>query len=178
MKYITILLAVMTLLSFGFSNKEAEPLYNKINSQTPAKKLLKSSTDFQADLNGGEEVPPVKTKAQGEATFNLSKDGDSIHYKITVSNLENVNMAHIHQGAFGKNGPIVVWLYPSEPSAKLISGKTDGVLAEGAITSANLAGPLKGKTITDLLNDIKSGNAYVNVHTLQNAAGEIRGQIK
>jgi len=174
MKYTMILVSFMTLLFFGFSNKEAQPAYN----QAPKENLLKSSTNFQAHLNGSAEVPSVKTKAQGEATFKLSKDGESIHFKITVSNIENVNMAHIHEGASGADGPIVVWLYPSAPPANLISGKTNGVLAEGTITNANLDGPLKGKSITDLLNDIKSGDAYVNVHTMQNPAGEIRGQIK
>ena len=66
----------------------------------------------------------------------------------------------------------------SSPPAKLILGKSNGVLAEGTITSANLTGPLAGKTIKDLINVMRSGNAYVNVHTKQNPAGEIRGQIK
>ena len=178
MKYIAILLSFMLLLFFGFSNKEVKPSHNQKNKQTTTENLIKSSDNFQAYLSGKKEVPPVNTKAQGKATFNLGKNGDSIHYKITVSNLENVNMAHIHEGASGSDGPIVVWLYPSAPPAKLISGITNGVLIEGTITSANLVGPLKGKTISDLMKDIKSGKAYVNVHTMQNPAGEIRGQIK
>jgi len=36
---------------------------------------------------------------------------------------------------------------------------------------------LAGMTLRDLLNEIKDGNAYVNVHTTQNPAGEIRGQL-
>ena len=178
MKYPAALLSIMILLLFGFSYKEAQPAHNQINKQATAENLLKSSDNFKANLIGKEEVPPVMTKAQGEAVFNLGKNDKSIHYKITVSDLENVNMAHIHEGAYGSDGPIVVWLYPAAPPAKLISGKTNGVLVEGTITSENLAGPLKGKTLKDLINVIKSGNAYVNVHTLQNPAGEIRGQIK
>jgi CHRD domain len=178
MKYFAILLSLLTLLLLGFSNIEVKPVSSQLNKQDPAENLLKSSTNFRAHLDGKEQVPPADTKAQGEATFTLSKDGDSIHYKITVANIENVTMAHIHEGATGANGPVEVWLYPSAPPPKLIPGKSNGVLAEGTITSANLVGPLEGKSLTDLLNDIKSGKAYVNVHTSEYPGGEIRGQIK
>jgi hypothetical protein len=43
--------------------------------------------------------------------------------------------------------------------------------------STDLQGPLAGKQIFDLVNIIKNGQAYVNVHTDQNQNGEIRGQI-
>ncbi|MFZ0455653.1 MAG: CHRD domain-containing protein [Ignavibacteriaceae bacterium] len=180
MKYLVFFASILILLFFGFSYKEVKPENNQLNKQSSAENLIKSSTNFKAHLSGSEEVPPVKTKAHGEAAFKLSKDGKSIHYKITVANLEDVNMAHIHQGAAGADGPIVVWLYPGPgtPSAKLIPGKTNGVLAEGTITEANLTGPLADSSMSSLLKDIKSGNAYVNVHTKQNPAGEIRGQIK
>ena len=178
MKYMTLLLSMAVLLLFGFSINESNSFSNRINKKNTAENLFKSSDSFHAHLDGKEQVPPAKTKAQGEAVFTLSKDGDSIHYKITVANIENVTMAHIHEEVAGANGPVVVWLYPSAPPPKLIPGKTNGVLAEGTITSASLAGPLEGKSITDLLNDIKSGKAYVNVHTSQYPGGEIRGQIK
>lgn len=51
-------------------------------------------------------------------------------------------------------------------------------VVRGVLTSRNLVGPLKGKTIRDLIREIKKGNAYVNAHTIQNPDGEIRGQIK
>jgi hypothetical protein len=49
--------------------------------------------------------------------------------------------------------------------------------AHGNLRADNLEGPLAGKQITDLIKMIKDGNAYVNVHTVQNPNGEIRGQI-
>ena len=132
---------------------------------------------FTAKLSGGEEVPSVTTQAQGEATFNVSSDGSSIRYKLVRSNIENVTMAHIHQGAKGAAGPVVAWLYPATPPAVLIPGRSDGVLMEGTITASNLVGPLEGHPLSDLINEMKAGNTYVNIHTSQHAGGETRGQI-
>jgi hypothetical protein len=50
-------------------------------------------------------------------------------------------------------------------------------MGKGKITSSDLQGPLAGKQISDLVDLMKSGGAYVNVHTNQNQNGEIRGQI-
>jgi len=140
--------------------------------------LVNAQTRFHATLNGSEAVPAVTTPAHGTATFVLSKSGDSLSYTLSVSDIENVTMAHIHIGPPGKEGPVAAWLYPSKPPAVTKVGKFSGVLAKGTITAADLAGPLKGKTVSDLVSDIKDGNAYVNVHTTAHPGGEIRGQIK
>jgi hypothetical protein len=50
-------------------------------------------------------------------------------------------------------------------------------MGNGKITSADLQGPLAGKQMSDLVNIMKNGGAYVNVHSQQNQNGEIRGQI-
>ena len=52
-----------------------------------------------------------------------------------------------------------------------------GPLTQGKFIAADLKGPLAGKTLSDLVNMIKNGDAYVNVHTTQNPEGEIRGQL-
>jgi hypothetical protein len=128
---------------------------------------------FTATMTGNEEVPPKNTKATGTATFVSSTDGSSVAYKIQVANIKGVTMAHIHSGDIGKNGPIVVTLFKSASP----TGTMNGLLSQGTITSANLEGPLKGKTISDLIRLINDGTAYANVHTEQNPKGEIRGQI-
>lgn len=128
---------------------------------------------FTATMTGGEEVPPKNTKATGSAKFVSSSDGNSMTYRIRVVNINGVTMAHIHSGDIGKNGPIVVTLFKSAAP----TGPMNGPLSQGTITSANLQGPLKGKTISDLVKLINDGKAYANVHTQQNPQGEIRGQI-
>ncbi len=133
---------------------------------------------FTANLSGDEEVPPIDTPARGNATFELNDNGTMLHYRLMVENITNVTMAHIHMAPFGQNGSIVAWLYPNAPPAVLIPGRFDGLLAEGNITSANLTGPLAGKSFDILMESIMNETAYVNVHTDRYPAGEIRGQIK
>ena len=117
--------------------------------------------------NGSQEVPPRDTKGQAQAIFHLSKDGDSLAYKLIASNIDNVFMSHIHMEAPGANGPIVVWLYPSTAPVPgpFGAGRTNGLLAEGTITAADLVGPLAGHPLADLVTAMSTGHAYVNLHT-------------
>jgi hypothetical protein len=139
---------------------------------------------FTTHLSGREEVPVRDTKAQGQAIFRFN-GSDSLDFKLIVANIENVTQAHIHCGAFGSNGPIVVWLYPPAPPAQLIPGRSQGVLAAGTITAANVIprtpgdGCLNGGVadFDGLVERLRTGGAYVNVHTTQFLPGEIRGQI-
>jgi hypothetical protein len=120
------------------------------------------SQTFTAKLSGKDEVPPVNTQATGTAQFQLSSDGKEINYDLTTTNLNGFMMAHIHQGKSGENGqPITTPLQ----------------MGKGKIASSDLQGPLAGKQILDLVDLMKNGGAYVNVHTQQNQNGEIRGQI-
>jgi len=147
-------------------------------------------TNFRTHLTGDEEVPARQTLAQSQAVFQLSEDGASLHYRLLVANIENAFMAHIHMGAPGANGPIVVWLFPSTAPVPgpTGGGRIDGAVAEGTITAANLVGPLAGQPLSALMDAIVAGNTYVNVHTNDGIAptntgpgdfpgGEVRGQI-
>ena len=123
--------------------------------------------NWSSHLSGANEFPARPGQGQGQAIFHLSKDGRSLEYKLIASNIDNAFMAHIHLGAPGTNGPIVVWLYPSTTPVPgpLGSGRHDGVLAEGTITPANFVGLLAGHPMSDLVNALNGGQAYVNVHT-------------
>lgn len=136
---------------------------------------------YTASLKGGNEVPAVETNAQGKAIFHLSKDGTELSYKLIVANIENVTQAHIHCGAEGVNGPVVVFLFGFVAEGVSVNG----VLAEGTITAANIiprpdsaACPGGVADFAELLAKINSGEAYVNVHTIANPGGEIRGPIQ
>ena len=133
---------------------------------------------YTAKLDGASEGPRVESKAAGEATFTVSPDGQKIEYTLMVRDVNDITMAHIHLGVAGKNGPVVAKLYPASGMSKLIKGQDNGELTKGEITAASLQGPEKGKPLSVLVKAIQDGDAYVNIHTAEHKAGEIRGQIK
>lgn len=144
-----------------------------------------NQVNFVAHLSAGEEVPSNASLGQGQAIFHVSPDGRSVDYSLIVANIENAVASHIHLGTFGVNGPVVVFLFGPAPAGE---GRTDGVLARGTFTAANLVGPLAGQSLSVLIEAMATGGAYVNVHTNDGVApagtgpgdlpaGEIRGQI-
>lgn len=125
-------------------------------------------------------ISGVKTSASGDAVFELSKDGMTIHYMLTLKKIENTTMAHVH--AVGDNGTpaaILVWIYPTTGMApSLREGSYSGTLAEGDITADKLTGPMKGGTVKELFEKIEYGTAGVAIHTKQNGGGELWGVHK
>ena len=139
------------------------------------------ATSFTASLSGENEFPPVETPATGSAT--LSVENDQITYTVNVTDLQDAVVAHIHVGSPGENGPVRLNLCGTgAPQPPCVSGT--GVLATG--TNGTTVGdpPI---SFDDLVNAMRSGDAYVNVHTNSegctpgepgcNPGGEIRGQV-
>jgi len=129
--------------------------------------------EFSADLSGDAEVPPVTTDGTGSATVGIP-DESSIDFEVTFQDLTGpAVMAHIHFGAADEAGPVMIWLTEV--------GVTDGDYASplsGTATEAEFA-PVEGgpQTFAEALQAIRDGNTYVNVHTMANMGGEIRGQL-
>lgn len=136
------------------------------------------SGQFGTHMTGATETPPRPSRAQGQLNLRLSADGSTLEYKLLVANIVDVMQAHIHLAPPGVPGPVIAWLYPAAPPAQLIPGRSDGRLAEGVITDANVVGPLAGQGVAGLVATIRAGNAYANVHTVQFPPGEIRGQVQ
>ena len=131
---------------------------------------LDAEAVYTIQLTQSAEVPtPKPTTASGVAT--LIAYPDRVDYELRAQSIINVTMAHIHTGAPGVAGPIVVTLFnqPGNPVSP------NGVFASGSLTDANLPSPVTVATLKTLL---ASGNGYVNVHTQANPNGEIRGQIR
>lgn len=140
------------------------------------------ATNFTASLSGANEVPPVPSTATGTATLEIV--GDEIEYTINVTDLQNAVVAHIHIAPEGENGPVRLNLCGTgAPEPPCVSGT--GVLATGS-NGTTVGTP--AITFDELVSAMRSGNAYVNVHTddgegEQNtgpgdmASGEIRGQV-
>lgn len=106
-------------------------------------------------LTGAEEVPPVSSSGSGSGSFRVGPDG-AVSGSVTTTGVPGT-AAHIHQGAKGQNGPVIV------PLAK--NGDTYTAPAAAKFTPAQLQA-------------FKSGNTYVNVHSSQYKGGEVRGQLE
>lgn len=127
--------------------------------------------EFAANLTGQQEVPPVNTQATGQAILvqSLPKN-QTAYYFINVTGIQGVTQGHIHSGAEGENGPIIVTLFNFD-------SPQNEVLQNGMISAKILEGPMQGKNIPELIAAIKNGSTYVNVHTEQYPNGETRGQL-
>lgn len=147
----------------------------------------RSAQHFEAHLTADGEPYPVDSQGVGQAVFRVAENGQTVHYRVLVANIENVHMAHIHYLPEGSaSGPVSVWLYPERPPAQLIPGTSNGVLMFGTITQEDLDAlkPASGidtrpiQTMAQLLAAMENGQTYVNVHTIQYPTGEIRGPIE
>jgi len=132
---------------------------NTVFAQGPSK--------ITCPLTGSEEVPPVQTEATGVAEF-IVMGTDSIAYSVNATNIESATAGHVHLGAKGENGPIVVTLFKYDTPMNEVS-------ENGTITADRLEGPMAGKQISDLTTAGADGKLYVNIHTEKNPNGEIRG---
>jgi CHRD domain len=124
---------------------------------------------FGFNLTGSEEVPPVQTNATGMAEISAyTVAGDSITYSVNAMNIQGVTAGHIHLGKPGENGPIVFTMFKYDPPRNEVS-------ETGTITADKLEGPMAGKRVFDVALAGSNGSLYMNIHTVENPNGEIRG---
>jgi hypothetical protein len=131
---------------------------------------------FHIDLTGGQQVGPVTTGAFGMATVRLIDNGTAISFRVIVCDIINVTASHIHVGAAGTNGPVII---PFIHDVLFSSPHGCKTLAEGTRTATDL-NTKASPSITswnDFVKALLAGNTYVNVHTTANTGGEIRGQL-
>ena len=132
---------------------------------------------FHIDLSGSQQVGPVATEASGMATVRLIDNGTAISFRVIVCDIINVTASHIHVGAAGTNGPVIIPFFTNQPLFSSPHGcKT---LAEGTRTAGDLntkASPMI-TSWDDFVKALLAGNTYINVHTKANPMGEIRGQL-
>lgn len=108
-----------------------------------------------ANLTGAQEAPPVSTDASGKSTIKVGSD-KSVSGTVTVSGF-TPTMAHIHSGAKGVSGPIIIPLKKDSDTSFSVPPGTK-------LTDAQYA-------------EYKAGNLYVNVHSAAHPGGEIRTQL-
>ncbi|HEX6994708.1 MAG TPA: CHRD domain-containing protein [Gammaproteobacteria bacterium] len=137
-----------------------------------------------ARLDGVCEVPSISTTAQGTFTAEIDDEGRLIVWTLTYQDLSApVQQAHIHFGERHTNGGISAFLCSNlgnAPAATQACPETTATI-NGTITPELIVGPAEqgigAGEIEELIRGIRSGAAYVNVHTMTFPAGEIRGQV-
>ena len=149
-------------------------------AELPTAEARGESKNFVSPLSGSQEVPAVVTGGTGNAVFKLGPDGTSLDYKLIASNIEGVTQSHIHCGTPGVNGPIVVFLFGFVAAGVA----PNGILAQGTIEADDViargdSGACPGGVadLDDVIEKLRTGGAYVNVHTLVKPGGEIRGHV-
>lgn len=146
------------------SLKTKESYVNVHSTQVPGG-LVRGQVDskvvFAADvvMTGASEVPAVTTTATGLATIRMTED-KKVYVKVVVNNLETADVlsaAHIHSGATGVNGGVILGFY----------------------AAASDFGTLKILTATDAFyNSLLNDAVYVNAHSVMRPGGVVRGQIR
>lgn len=117
--------------------------------------MMSGGSSVKVNLSGAEEVPPVSVPGSGSGSFTIGADG-AVSGSVTSAGVQGT-AAHIHQGARGQNGPVII------PLTK--SADTYTAPASAKLTDAQMQA-------------FKAGNLYVNVHTARNKGGEVRGQLQ
>ncbi len=139
-----------------------------------------NSLRFRTGLSGAQEVPGVATNTTGTFRLHFDLGLSEADFRLKVNDGFAVLQAHLHCARAGANGPVVVFLFSS-----LAGGvNVDGVLSTGTLTNADFLGADCTGTTGRPINNIASlafaardGLIYVNVHTVANPAGEVRGQL-
>ena len=122
---------------------------------------------YKTVLTGEKEVPPVNTTASGLSDISVRTGrcpsaGSSSDCTMLVGTVQTTGLvataAHVHQGAVGQNGPVIVTLVP---------------------TGTDVWSVPVGTTLTDAqYQAYLAGQLYVNVHTDANKGGEVRAQLR
>ena len=130
----------------------------------------------------------VNTVASGEFRARISRDEQSIEYRLSYSGLQGtVSQSHIHIAQLSVNGSIVIWLCQTAtnpgPATHTCNPGSDDftgtITAKDVIAGSTASQQLNANDLASVIAAIRAGAAYANVHTLPNSTGgEIRGQIE
>ena len=150
---------------------------------------LSYAQKFSATLSGFEEIGglgagetgAILSEGKGTLALDLNKAAQTLTFKLTYSGLSSaVLFSHIHFGKVHVAGGIIVWFCGPAGSPAHQTCPASGTVT-GTLTAADVQ-KIAGQNVPagdfDALEDVLTSNtAYVNVHTTNFGAGEIRGQI-
>ena len=140
--------------------------------------------NVKADTLTGYQETPSTLASTGTGTFTAEIDEDAgiITYELTYSGLSGAAAAaHIHFGGRFLSGGVSAFLCGGGSKPACPAGTTDEAVVTGTIIAADIIGPtgqgISPGDIASLIQAIRAGVTYVNVHTPLHPSGEIRGQV-
>jgi hypothetical protein len=144
-----------------------------------------NSNTPKANLTSFEQVPAVNTTGHGLFEVEINQDS-TISFKLSYTDMSSpVVQAHIHFGASKTNGGVMVFLCGGSTQPCPASGAITGTLTAADVSTLPVSNTdsvipqgINPGDFSGLVNAIRTGNAYVNVHTQNFPNGEIRGQVQ
>lgn len=135
-------------------------------------------------LSGYQEVPAISSPGSGMFRAFVDRRAGVIRYALSYRDTgSEVTQAHIHLGQKGVNGGVMVFLCSNlgnsatAPPCPAAPGIVTGTLAAGDVVGPAGQGVAAGD-FEPLLDAIRHGVAYVNIHTTAYPGGELRGQTR
>jgi|SRR5690348_17345217 len=141
-----------------------------------------NGTVFTASLTGHDETPAVHTNGTGNLTLTINSN-NTMSYTLTFSGLNSPPLfAHVHFAQPNVAGGVVFFLCGGggKPACPAGGGSVTGTIAAPDILAPVTNGSGQGLNAGDfagIVQEIRDGFAYANVHTQTSPAGEIRGQL-
>jgi hypothetical protein len=123
----------------------------------------------------------VNTETVGKVEIRFNADKTKAEFELEVRKGVRVTQAHKHFAAKGVNGLVVVFLAGLHNRGWDVDGSW---VENGTVTDENVMPPSSPacphviNNLRDLVQAMRMGDTYVNVHTVANPAGEVRGQLK
>jgi len=126
---------------------------------------------YAAELRGANEVPPTGSAAFGSSLVTLDTVNSTIAWEVNDSGIVSPTLSHIHRGAAGVAGPVIINFATS--AAQIPNGRTFG----SAPVANQQTAQLTAADLTALASASTANGFYVNVHSTAFPGGEIRGQL-
>ena len=143
-----------------------------------------AADSFDADLSGYNEVPTLSSPATADFNAKISRDETMIEYELTYSGFPtNVTQAHLHLGRRAVAGGVMVFICSNlgngpagTPTCPVTAGTVTGTWTAASVVGPTAQGIAPGE-FAEVVQAIRAGAAYANVHTVAFPAGEIRDQV-
>ena len=125
--------------------------------------IVSEGVGLTVQLTGSQQNPPVTTNARGTGSATLTDPG-LIFYNTFDMLSSPVTAVHFHNAPAGTNGPVV----------RDLMSNLNGNSVTGAWKRVETMTPITNALIAEAYNQ----NIYINLHTVNNPGGEIRGQLR